>query len=81
MARTNITDDDEGKNVVDETGEKIGIVSGVRGDTAYIDPDPGVTDQVKTMLGQQDVDAEDYALDAEMVEDVTDDEIRLQQGM
>lgn len=81
MARTNITDDDKGKNVVDETGEKIGIVSGVRGDTAYIDPDPGVMDRVKTMLGQQDVDAEDYALDAEMIEDVTDDEVRLQQGM
>lgn len=81
MARTTITDDDTGKTVVDETGEKIGIVSAVRGQTAYVDPDPGVTDRVKTMLGQENVDEDDYPLDDGMIEDVTDDEVRLQRAM
>ena len=81
MTATTLTEDDKGKSVVDEHGDKVGIITGVRGDTAYIDPDPGVTDKVKTMLGQEDVDQDDYPLDAEMIETVTDDEVRLQRAM
>lgn len=75
--RHNITEEDEGKKVVGSTGDKIGIVSSVRGGTAYVDPDPGLTDNIKSKLGWGDVDQDDYPLDESNIESVTDDEIRL----
>jgi len=76
----NLTEDDEGKTVVDTNGDKIGIVSGVRGGTAYVDPDPGLTDSLKSRLGWGDVDQDDYPVDDAHIETVTDDEIRLGGG-
>lgn len=73
----NITEDDEGKDVVDSNGETIGIVSSVRGGTAYVDPDPGLTDSIKSKLGWNEPDEEDYPLDDSRVDTVTDDEVRL----
>jgi hypothetical protein len=77
----NITDEDEGKKVVDATGEKIGIVSGVRGGTAYVDPDPGLAENLKSRLGWGDVDQDDYPLEESHIETVMDDEIRLGSGL
>lgn len=73
----NITEEDEGKKVVGSGGEEIGIVSSVRGGTAYVDPDPGLTDSIKSKLGWGDVDQEDYPLNESNIQSVTDDEIRL----
>lgn len=73
----NLTETDEGKDVVDENGDKIGIVSSVRGGTAYVDPDPGLTDSLKSRLGWGDVDQDDYPLNDSQIQTVTDDEIRL----
>lgn len=75
---TQITDDDEGKRVVDESGDQVGIVSDVQHGTAHVDPDPGITDKVKSKLGWGDRDEDTYPLQDEMVSSVTDDEIRLQ---
>ncbi|WP_226007696.1 PRC-barrel domain-containing protein [Natrinema salinisoli] len=72
------TDDDEGKRVVNANGEEIGMVKNVSGGTAHIDPDPGMTDTVKSKLGWGDHDEETYPLDDDNVESITDDEIRLQ---
>lgn len=77
MSTTSFSEEDEGKNVVDSTGEKVGIVSEVRAGTAYIDPDPGLMDQMKSRLGWGDVDEDTYPLDAGDVTDITDDEIRI----
>lgn len=74
-----VTDDDEGKDVVNERGEKIGIVSDVRHGTAYVDPDPGLTDEIKSKLGWGDVDDDDYPLQEARIREVTDDEIRLRE--
>lgn len=71
------TEDDQGKTVVTADGDEIGSVSGVEGRRAYVDPDPGITDRIKSALGWQDVDEEDYALEESQVDTVTDDEIRL----
>jgi hypothetical protein len=71
------TDSDEGKRVVDGNGNKIGMVSEVRGSTAYVNPDPGMGDTIKSKLGWGDVSAEDYALEEAHVSSVTDDEVRL----
>lgn len=73
----NLTEDDEGKDVVDSNGETIGIVSSVRGGTAYVDPDPGLTDSIKSKLGWNEPDTDDYPLDDSRVDTVTDDEVRL----
>lgn len=81
MARNNITEDDEGKTVVNSAGEKVGVVTGVRGGTAYVDPDPGLTDSVKSKLGWSDVDEEDYPLQQDRIDTITDDEVRLTQDL
>lgn len=71
------TDSDEGKRVVDADGDEVGMISGVRGSTAYVDPDPGLGENIKSTLGWTDVGEEDYPLDESRVETVTDDEVRL----
>ncbi len=75
---TQITDDDEGKKVVDNSGDQVGIVSDVQHGTAHVDPDPGITDKVKSKLGWGDRDEDTYPLQDEMIASVTDDEVRLQ---
>lgn len=76
----NFNDDDEGKRVVNANGEEIGMVQSVSGNTAHIDPDPGMTDTIKSKLGWGDADEEDtYELDADDVDAITDDEIQLRQ--
>lgn len=77
MARTTLTENDEGKAVVNRDGETIGMISGFRGGQAFVDPDPGITDKIMSKLGWKDTDADDYALDPDHVEQVTDDEVHL----
>lgn len=78
---TNLTDDDEGKKVVNAQGDQIGIVSEVKSGSAYIDPDPGITDKVRSKLGWNDADEDTYMLPSDSIDAVTDDEIRLAQDM
>lgn len=73
----NLSEEDEGKNIVDSNGETIGMVSSVESGTAYVDPDPDLTDSIKSKLGWGDVDQEDYKLQDSQIDTVTDDEIRL----
>jgi len=77
MARTRLTEEDEGKKVVNADGEEVGIITGFRGGQAFVDPDPGITDKIMSKLGWQDTDEDDYALDSDNVEQVTDDEVHL----
>lgn len=77
MERTKITEDDEGKRVVNATGKKVGMVSGVQTGTAYVDPDPGITDSIRSKLGWGNVDQDDFTLQEDRIETITDDEIRL----
>lgn len=77
MARQTVTEEDQGKTVVNADGEKVGVVTGVRGGTAYVNPDPGLTDSIKSKLGWEDVDADDYPLKQDRIETIDDDEIRL----
>ena len=81
MAHTQLTEEDEGKNVVNADGDQIGVISGFRGGQAYVDPDPGITDKVMSTLGWSDADEGDYALNADQVEHVTDDEVRLSSAL
>lgn len=72
-----ITEDDEGKPVVGPDGETVGRVIDVEHGTAYVEPDPGITDTVMSKLGWADADEDSYPLQEQSVERVTDDEIRL----
>lgn len=81
MSTTEITEDAVGKDVVAADGEKIGIVSAVRHGTAYVEPDPGITDKLKAKVGWDDVDEEDYPLQEEAVDTVKADEIRLRRDL
>lgn len=73
-----LTEADEGKRVIDANGDDVGIVSTVEGETALIDPDPSLTDDVKATLGLGDTDEDQFPLDTADVGEVTDDEIRLE---
>lgn len=72
-----ITSDDEGKRVVDADGTQIGRIASVEHETAYVDPDPNITDTVMSKLGWADADKDDYPLEESNVVKVTDDEIVL----
>ena len=73
---TEMSEHDEGKKVVAD-GDQVGIVSEVEHGTAYVEPDPGITDKVKSKLGWGDRDEDTYPLQEESIDTVTDDEVRL----
>ena len=81
MSQEPLTENDKGKRVVNANGDKIGMISDVRGGTAYVDPNPGITDRIKSKLGWSDSDADDYPLDRTKIDRVTDDEVRLKREM
>ncbi|MDS0220548.1 PRC-barrel domain containing protein [Haloarcula sp. S1AR25-5A] len=78
MSTIQLTDDDIGKTVVTSTGDEVGIVSGYRYGTAYVDPDPGLKTTLLTKLGWEDTDEDDgYPLQTDAVDTITDEQIRL----
>lgn len=66
----------EGKDVVDHEGQTVGVVERVEGSTLYVEPDSGITDRISTMLGWGDDDS-DRSIDADRVDEVTDDSVVL----
>lgn len=77
--RSNITEDDEGKKVV-HGDTTVGRIVEVSGDTAHVEPDPGITETIKSKLGWADPDEETFALEAQAIEEVTDDQVRVGLG-
>ena len=77
MSMGNLTEDDEGKRVVTTDGDEVGMISEVRGGTAYVEPDPGTFDSIKSKLGWGDAGEDTYPIEADHVERVTDDEVHL----
>lgn len=73
-----IDEGDEGKTVVDPSGETVGIVVDVDNTVAHVEPDPGLTDRLAAELGWGDSDEETYHLESGAVDTITDDEIRLE---
>ncbi|WP_148415777.1 hypothetical protein [Haloferax sp. KTX1] len=70
---------DEGKFLMDEEAEQIGIVTEVDTDAqvAYVEPDPDIAEAVVQGLGFGDADGDDIEVPAESVETVTDTELRV----
>jgi len=77
VTRTTISEEDEGKRVVNQNSDTVGMISGVRNDTIYVDPDPGLTDKIKSTLGWDDIEEGDYPLKQSHIDTITDDEVRL----
>ncbi|MFW5938712.1 MAG: PRC-barrel domain containing protein [Halanaeroarchaeum sp.] len=73
-----LTEDDEGKHVKNANGDDVGLVVAVEHGEAHVDPDPGLTDSIRSRLGWGDPEEEGtYTLDSSQVDSITDDEIRL----
>lgn len=77
MSSIQLTEEDEGKRVVSTDGDNVGMITEVRGGTAYVDPDPGMFDSIKSKLDWGDADEDSYPLSGDKVAEVTDDEVRL----
>lgn len=71
------TDDDEGKMVVDASGNTLGLVTAVESDTAYVDPDPGLTETIKADLGWAEAEPDEYTVKQDAVETKGDEKLHL----
>ena len=72
-----LTEDDEGKEVINAEGNQIGRVMKVEHGRAHVDPDPGLTDTIRSKLGWGEDDEEDYVLNSSSIDKVTETEIHL----
>jgi hypothetical protein len=72
----NISDHDKGKTVM-MGDDKIGTITDVQGSTAYVDPDPSLTDKVKAKLDWGEPDDHGYPVDESAIDTITDDEVHL----
>lgn len=68
--------DDEGTDVVGSNRRAIGMVTSVRGDTMYVDPNTSLTEQVKRKLEWDDERRTDLPIPPEFVRRI-DDEVVL----
>lgn len=72
-----LSDDDQGKEVIDEAGEQVGIVANIESEMFYIDPEPGFTDRLKARFNWGEPDQDAYPVNVSQISDVTDDEVIL----
>jgi len=82
MQELTFTDDDEGKKVL-RGDDSVGRIVDVEHGTAYVDPDPGLTESIKSKLGWSDgaSDADTYPLQEEAVERVDDDAVHIKERL
>jgi hypothetical protein len=73
--RTTFTDDDEGKEVVNESGDEIGVVEAVEDGSAHVNPNPDILDSVSSKLGWGEADEDTYRLDDGRVERITENQV------
>lgn len=74
--RAVLSEDDEGKKVV-SGDNKMGMITEVEGDVAYVNPDPGLMDKINSRFGSTKKDSGDFELNSDQVAEITDDEVRL----
>ncbi len=79
-AMAQFSKDDEGKDVV-MGDEKVGMIQEVEGSMAHVNPDAGVSDRIRASLDWGDGNQDTYPLQDEMVDTITDDEVRLRSQM
>ena len=73
-----LTDADQGKVVKNADSHEVGRVIEVKNGTAHVEPDPDLTDTIRSKLGWGGSDPDDtYRLDSSHIDTITGDEIRL----
>jgi len=72
-----LTDDEEGKTVVDASGEPLGLITTVEDETAFVEPNPDLAEPIAARLGWGSTDEDDYTVHADAVGGVSDDQVRL----
>ena len=75
---TRITQDEEGKPVVDADGNDIGVIAAVQGGTAHVNIDPGLAETVKAQLGWDEASGDTYPIQPEMIASISTNEVQLQ---
>ena len=72
----------EGKRVVDDAGQEVGMVVAVEQEEGlmYVDPNPSFTQKIMAKIGWGDAGEGDYPVEAERIQEVTDDEVVLKPG-
>ncbi|MDZ7731681.1 MAG: hypothetical protein U5K37_13410 [Natrialbaceae archaeon] len=73
-----LTDDEIGKTVVGSNGEEIGIVASVEPDTAHVEPEPGIVDRVKGVLGWESDTEDTVPISTDEIREVTDSEVHIE---
>lgn len=76
-----ITETAVGKEVVDASGETVGIVSDVEDGTAYVNLDPHLTDRLFAKLRWGHASDDDYPIDASAVAAVDRKRITLREPL
>ena len=72
-----LTEEEEGKDVLNAAGDTVGRVTAVEDEKAHVDPAPGLSDAIRSKLGWGDDDGRDYVLDSSSVESISDDAVHL----
>ncbi|WP_276254466.1 hypothetical protein [Halomontanus rarus] len=72
------TDDDVGKTVENANGEEVGVVAAIDGNTARVDPDPGITDSIKAALGWESGSEDTLTLQGGSVAEITGNVVYLE---
>jgi hypothetical protein len=77
-SQSRLSEEDSGKDVVASLGGTVGQIAQVRGGTAYVAPDPSITEATLSKLGWvYDPRMDTYRLETESVETITNEEVRL----
>ncbi len=69
---------DEGKTVKTKDGDSVGTIESVEGNMAHVKPESGLSESIRDRLGWTSDDQSEYELDQSKVDEITDDEVRLQ---
>lgn len=72
-----LTEDDQGKNVVNSNDDRVSRVIEVEHGEAHVDPDPGLTDTIRSELGWGEDDEGNSRLETSSIETVSDSGIHL----
>ncbi|MDS0475540.1 hypothetical protein [Natrinema sp. 1APR25-10V2] len=72
-----ITDDDVGKRVESADGETLGTVVDVEAETAYVEPEPELTDSIRAVLDWNRDVGETVPLEDDAVGEITADAVRI----
>lgn len=75
--RTTGKEDDKGKPVRNAADEDVGRVMKVEQGKVHVKPDPGLADNIRSKLGWGADDEDTYVLTANNIEEITEDEVRI----